>query len=85
MFSEVEFFFILVIMAYLTPTVMRDHTSFCLLVMISGEFVVVNKHLLSDLTNMGLWTSELKNQVIYHNGSIQQIEGIPENLKKIYR
>jgi ribonucleotide reductase alpha subunit len=53
--------------------------------MISGEFVVVNKHLLSDLTNIGLWTSELKNQVIYHNGSIQQIEGIPENLKKIYR
>ncbi|CAK9261871.1 unnamed protein product [Sphagnum jensenii] len=52
---------------------------------LSGEFVVVNKHLLSDLTNMGLWTSELKNQVIYHNGSIQQIEGIPENLKKIYR
>ncbi len=85
MFSKVEFFFILVIMAYLTPTVMRHHTSFCLLVMISGEFVVVNKHLLSDLTNMGLWTSELKNQVIYHNGSIQQIEGIPENLKKIYR
>ncbi len=51
----------------------------------SGEFVVVNKHLLSDLTNMGLWTSELKNQVIYHNGSIQQIKGIPAELKSIYR
>ncbi|KAH9568107.1 hypothetical protein CY35_03G060100 [Sphagnum magellanicum] len=52
---------------------------------LSGEFVVVNKHLLSDLTNMGLWTPELKNQVIYHNGSIQKIEGIPEELKSIYR
>ncbi|KAH8943819.1 hypothetical protein BDL97_13G074600 [Sphagnum fallax] len=52
---------------------------------LSGEFVVVNKHLLSDLTNMGLWTSELKNQVIYHNGSIQQIKGIPADLKSIYR
>lgn len=52
---------------------------------LSGEFVVVNKHLLSDLTNMGLWTSELKNQVIYHNGSIQQIKGIPAELKSIYR
>jgi ribonucleoside-diphosphate reductase subunit M1 len=53
--------------------------------MTSGEFVVVNKHLLSDLTNMGLWTPELKNQVIYHNGSIQKIAGIPEELKSIYR
>ncbi|CAK9201896.1 unnamed protein product [Sphagnum troendelagicum] len=52
---------------------------------LSGEFVVVNKHLLSDLTTMGLWTSELKNQVIYHNGSIQQIKGIPAELKSIYR
>ncbi len=64
---------------------MRLHTNFCLLVMTSGEFVVVNKHLLSDLTNMGLWTPELKNQVIYHNGSIQKIAGIPEELKSIYR
>ncbi|KAG0615792.1 hypothetical protein M758_5G067300 [Ceratodon purpureus] len=52
---------------------------------LSGEFVVVNKHLLNDLTNMGLWTQDLKNQVIYHNGSIQQIEIIPDDLKKIYR
>lgn len=51
----------------------------------SGEFVVVNKHLLNDLTSMGVWTQELKNQVIYHNGSIQQIDGIPDDLKTIYR
>lgn len=52
---------------------------------LSGEFVVVNKHLLNDLTNMGLWTQDLKNQVIYHNGSIQQIDKIPADLKMIYR
>ncbi|KAG0576266.1 hypothetical protein KC19_5G067700 [Ceratodon purpureus] len=52
---------------------------------LSGEFVVVNKHLLNDLTNMGLWTQDLKNQVIYHNGSIQQIDIIPDDLKKVYR
>lgn len=60
-------------------------TKFKRLVSISGEFVVVNKHLLNDLTNMGIWTQELKNQVIYHNGSIQMIEGISDDLKYIYR
>ncbi|XP_024378320.1 ribonucleoside-diphosphate reductase large subunit [Physcomitrium patens] len=52
---------------------------------LSGEFVVVNKHLLNDLTDLGLWTQDLKNQIIYHNGSIQQIDAIPAGLKKIYR
>eukprot|EP00271_Cylindrocystis_brebissonii_P014282 TRINITY_DN35591_c0_g1_i1.p1 TRINITY_DN35591_c0_g1~~TRINITY_DN35591_c0_g1_i1.p1 ORF type:complete len:813 (+),score=147.62 TRINITY_DN35591_c0_g1_i1:442-2880(+) len=52
---------------------------------LSGEFVVVNKHLLSDLTSMGIWTPEMKNKVIYHNGSIQPIEEIPEELKAIYK
>ena len=52
---------------------------------LSGEFVVVNKHLLHDLTDMGLWSPALKNEVIYHNGSIQNISEIPEELKDIYR
>ena len=51
----------------------------------SGEFVVVNKHLLSDLTNLGLWTPDLKNEVLYHGGSIQSIEHIPQSLKDIYK
>jgi len=51
----------------------------------SGEFVVVNKHLLHDLTDMGLWSPALKNEVIYHNGSVQNIREIPEELKAIYR
>eukprot|EP00249_Psilotum_nudum_P010872 c22819_g1_i2 orf=352-2784(-) len=52
---------------------------------LSGEFVVVNKHLLSDLTDMGLWCSELKNKIIHFNGSIQKIHEIPADLKAIYR
>lgn len=51
----------------------------------SGEFVVVNKHLLHDLTDMGLWTPTLKNQIIYEDGSVQKIAEIPEDLKAIYK
>ncbi|KAJ3677045.1 hypothetical protein LUZ60_002769 [Juncus effusus] len=52
---------------------------------LSGEFVVVNKHLLHDLTEMGIWTPTLKNQIIYDDGSVQKISEIPDNLKAIYK
>ncbi|KAL9229678.1 hypothetical protein vseg_005118 [Gypsophila vaccaria] len=52
---------------------------------LSGEFVVVNKHLLHDLTEMGLWSPTLKNQIIYEDGSVQKIHEIPEHLKAIYK
>lgn len=52
---------------------------------ISGEFVVVNKHLLHDLTEMGLWSPALKNRIIYEDGSVQKIPEIPEELKLIYK
>ncbi|GLJ25547.1 hypothetical protein SUGI_0489250 [Cryptomeria japonica] len=52
---------------------------------LSGEFVVVNKHLLHDLTEMGLWSPSLKNEVIYHSGSVQNISEVPNDLKAIYR
>nr|XP_027078930.1 ribonucleoside-diphosphate reductase large subunit isoform X2 [Coffea arabica] len=52
---------------------------------LSGEFVVVNKHLLHDLTEMGLWTPALKNRIIYEDGSVQKIPEIPEDLKAIYK
>ncbi|MCO5558776.1 hypothetical protein L7F22_012363 [Adiantum nelumboides] len=52
---------------------------------LSGEYVVVNKHLLNDLTNMEIWTLDLKNTIIHHNGSIQKIPQIPNDLKAIYR
>jgi ribonucleoside-diphosphate reductase subunit M1 len=46
---------------------------------------VVNKHLLHDLTEMGIWTPTLKNQIIYEDGSVQKISEIPDNLKAIYK
>lgn len=52
---------------------------------LSGEFVVINKHLLRDLVKLGLWNEEMKNELIAANGSIQQIEEIPDNLKLLYR
>ncbi|MEI7977277.1 MAG: ribonucleoside-diphosphate reductase subunit alpha [Bacteroidota bacterium] len=52
---------------------------------LSGEFVVVNKHLLKDLVQLGLWTNDMKNKIIGANGSIQNIHGIPENIKELYK
>ncbi|KAK6257744.1 hypothetical protein QUC31_001203 [Theobroma cacao] len=52
---------------------------------LSGEFVVVNKHLLHDLTEMGLWCHSLKTKILYHNGSISKIPEIPDELKAIYK
>lgn len=52
---------------------------------LSGEFVVVNKHLLKDLVKLGLWNDDMKNQIIANNGSIQNIEEIPQNIKDLYK
>ncbi|KAK2384786.1 ribonucleoside-diphosphate reductase large subunit [Trifolium repens] len=52
---------------------------------LSGEFVVVNKHLLHDLTEMGLWNPALKNKIIYNNGSVQNLSEIPDKMKGIYK
>ncbi|TXC85134.1 ribonucleoside-diphosphate reductase subunit alpha [Luteibaculum oceani] len=52
---------------------------------LSGEFVVVNKHLLRDLVKLGIWNDDLKNKLIASNGSVQNIPEIPENLKELYR
>src|SRR6195952_64122 len=52
---------------------------------LSGEFVIVNKYLLRDLVNMGLWTNEMKNQIISANGSIQDIAEIPADIKELYK
>jgi ribonucleoside-diphosphate reductase alpha chain len=52
---------------------------------LSGEFIVVNKHLLKDLVKLGLWNEGMKNKVIAANGSIQDIEEIPENIRNLYR
>jgi len=52
---------------------------------LSGEFIIVNKHLLRDLTKLGMWDDDMKNRIISANGSIQNIKEIPENLKALYR
>jgi ribonucleoside-diphosphate reductase alpha chain len=52
---------------------------------LAGEFTVANKHLVEDLTNLGLWNKEMKDQIIAHNGSIQEIETIPENIRNLYK
>ncbi|HEX5026642.1 MAG TPA: ribonucleoside-diphosphate reductase subunit alpha, partial [Agriterribacter sp.] len=52
---------------------------------LSGEFVVVNKHLLKDLIELNLWNDEMKNKIMTLNGSIQKIEGIPDHIKEIYK
>ena len=52
---------------------------------LSGEFVVINKHLLHDLTTRGLWTDEVKQQLFRDQGSVQGIKEIPDDLKKLYK
>lgn len=52
---------------------------------LSGEFIVVNKHLLEDLVNLGLWTEEVKNAIMRANGSVQGIDIIPQELKELYK
>jgi ribonucleoside-diphosphate reductase alpha chain len=52
---------------------------------LSGEFIVVNKHLLHDLVERGLWTETLKQEIMRHNGSVQNIPQIPADLKELYK
>lgn len=52
---------------------------------LSGEFVVVNKHLLRDLVKLGIWTDDLRQKLMAANGSVQNIREIPENLKELYK
>jgi ribonucleoside-diphosphate reductase alpha chain len=52
---------------------------------LSGEFIIVNKHLLKDLVQLGLWNNEMKNRIIANNGSIQNIKEIPEDIKELYK
>lgn len=52
---------------------------------LSGEFVVVNKHLLKDLIELGLWNDSMKNKLIQANGSVQNIPEIPQNIKDLYK
>ena len=52
---------------------------------LSGEFIVVNKHLLKDLIKLNLWDDSMKDRLMEANGSIQKIKEIPKNIKLLYR
>ena len=52
---------------------------------LSGEFIIVNKHLLKDLVKEGLWNAEMRQKIMASNGSIQGISEIPQRLKDLYK
>ena len=52
---------------------------------LSGEYIVANKHLVEDLTKLKLWNKEMKDLIIANNGSIQDIDIIPDNIKELYK
>jgi ribonucleotide reductase alpha subunit len=51
----------------------------------AGEFTVINKYLMRELIDMGLWNEDLKNSIIKNRGSVQQIEGLSEEFKEKYK
>lgn len=52
---------------------------------LSGDFTVINKYLVEDLQNLGLWSNEMKERIILNNGSIQAIQEIPDDIKALYK
>jgi ribonucleoside-diphosphate reductase alpha chain len=52
---------------------------------LAGDFMVINKYLVNDLTKLGLWTSDTRTQIISDNGSIQNIPEIPEEIRELYK
>jgi len=52
---------------------------------LSGEYIVVNKHLLKDLIGLGLWNDEMKHRLMASNGSVQDFPDIPQDLKDLYK
>jgi ribonucleoside-diphosphate reductase alpha subunit len=52
---------------------------------LAGEFIVANKYLMDDLSKLGLWNDKIKNNIIANKGSVQYIDGLPENIKSKYK
>jgi ribonucleoside-diphosphate reductase alpha chain len=52
---------------------------------LSGEFAIVNKHLMKDLVDLGIWSERLKDKIILHKGSVQNIPEIPNHIKELYK
>lgn len=52
---------------------------------LAGEFIIVNKYLLKDLHNLGIWNNELKNSILLNDGSISNLKQVPETIRNIYK
>lgn len=52
---------------------------------LAGEFIVINRYLMKELTDMGLWTAKMKDKIIENKGSVQNIDNIPESIKEKYK
>jgi len=52
---------------------------------LAGEFIIINKYLVKDLIELGLWNKDMKNLILANNGSIQSIETIPESIRSLYK
>lgn len=52
---------------------------------LAGEFTIVNKYLMNELIGMGLWTPEVRNQIMHDRGSVQKVRGIPDHVKDKYK
>jgi ribonucleotide reductase alpha subunit len=52
---------------------------------LAGEFVVVNKHLMRDLIDMGIWSSALKDDLIFREGSLRDVPNVPDSIKELYK
>jgi len=52
---------------------------------LAGEFICINKHLLKDLMDLGIWNKNLKNQIIQNNGSLKDISSIPDHIQNLYK
>ncbi|VVU94675.1 Ribonucleotide reductase, barrel domain [seawater metagenome] len=52
---------------------------------LAGEFIMINKHLVKDLIKLDLWSEEMKDKIVYYNGSVQNIDNIPDDIKELYK
>jgi ribonucleotide reductase alpha subunit len=52
---------------------------------LAGDFIVINKYLVDDLMKQNLWNAEMRTHIIANNGSIQDIPGIPQDVKELYK
>jgi ribonucleoside-diphosphate reductase alpha chain/ribonucleoside-diphosphate reductase subunit M1 len=52
---------------------------------LAGEFTIVNKYLMKELIDLGIWTPEVRNQILHDGGSVQKIRTLPDHIKEKYR